>query len=138
MGFLDDRHVLDSQFDLEAESILLVGVVHVTQVVDLFLSDLSHLKHLLLLIVDSLLVDLHNLFLFSFDALESVSLGHLGDIVLELVDHLNVRDYWFRDFLFFFEGQDGFVIFFDGLQNSSLVVQRVHLAFFRQGLERVS
>ena len=92
MGFLDDRHVFDPQLDLVAESVLLVSVVDVAQVVNLFLGVLSHLKHLPLLIVDSLLIALHNLFLLSFDALESVSLGHLRDHILELVDHLDVLD----------------------------------------------
>ena len=56
------------------------------------------------------------LFVLSFDALESLSVGRLRNVVLELVDHLDVLNIWFGFLFFFLIVATIFVTFFDDCQ----------------------
>jgi len=110
LGFsllLDPCHVFDSELYLVAESVLQVSVVHVAQVVDLLLS-VFNFHYLASLLIGELLQPLvSELFFLGLDTLETLRLGHLRNMVLELMDHLDVLNQWLSFFLFF-DRQQGF------------------------------
>ena len=116
LGFyllLDACHVFDSELYLVAKSVLQVRIVHIAQVVDLFLRVFNFFYVAPLLIEEVLLPPVSELFILGLNALEPLGLGRLWNMVLELMDHLDVLDQWLSFFLFF-DRLQGFVVFFHG------------------------
>jgi len=108
--FLDASHVFDSELYLVAKSVLQISVVHIAQVVNLLLCVFDLLYIPPLLIEEVLLSFVSQLFILSLNALEPFGLGHLWDMILKLMDHLDVFDQWLS-FFFFFDWLQGFVTF---------------------------